>query len=510
MAFEVHSSTEVSSTAPRAGTTAIGVPMVAGASGPEALRLVGGTPVEPPIDPWFFEQRDFRAKPGQALAAPSPQGSMIVALGFGEREALRGEDTRRAGAAFIRAARGARTGVIDLRGASERARTTDEEVAQAVVEGATLGAYRFTQFKDDHSADSRVESIILVGERPDAVQKGAERGRRIAAAVAWARDLINEPAASMTPIRLADEAEALAKRDGLSVSVLDETGILEESLGGLAGVARGSSQPPRLIRLEYNPPPGGHQAIEEARVPTVVIVGKGITFDSGGLSLKSADGMVAQKTDMSGAAAVLATMSVLPGLDVAVRVLGIVPATENMPGSSAVKPGDVLRARNGKTIEVLNTDAEGRLILADALSLAAEERPDAIVDLATLTGACVVALGRRIAGLMGNDDRLVGLVRSASERAGEATWHLPLPEEYRAHIDSDVADMKNTGLPNQAGALAAGLLLSEFVDGVPWAHLDIAGPARSDADEGYQQKGATGFGVRTLVELISGFEGLQP
>jgi len=300
-------------------------------------------------------------------------------------------------------------------------------------------------------------------------------------------------------------ARELADRHGLSVTILDEVAIASEGLGGLAGVAQGSDEPPRLIELVYqpsSPAPG----VGDGHVPTVALVGKGITFDSGGLSIKTADGMMTMKTDMSGAAAVLATMSALADLAVAAKVIAIVPTTENMPGGRAVKPGDVLKIRNGKTIEVLNTDAEGRLVLADGLSLAAEAAPDAIVDVATLTGACVVALGRQIAGLMGNNEDLVGQVRGASERAGEPVWHLPLPEEYRKGIESEVADMKNISSPAGAGgALTAGLILGEFVGDVPWAHLDIAGPARSDADEGYTHKGATGFGVRTLIELASQF-----
>ena len=261
-------------------------------------------------------------------------------------------------------------------------------------------------------------------------------------------------------------------------------------------MARGSDEPPRLIELVYEPA-GARGA--------VALVGKGITFDSGGLSLKTADGMETMKTDMGGGAAVLAAMSVLPSLEPAVKVVGIVPTTENMPSGSAIKPGDVLKIRNGKTVEVLNTDAEGRLVLADGLSLAVEAGVDAVIDLATLTGACMVALGRTIAGLMGNDDALIDRVGAAAERAGEAVWHLPLPTEYRKDIDSDVADIKNTGSGRYGGALTAGLFLQEFVGDTPWVHLDIAGPARADSDDGYVAKGGTGFGVRTLVETVLEF-----
>jgi leucyl aminopeptidase len=279
------------------------------------------------------------------------------------------------------------------------------------------------------------------------------------------------------------------------VYVLDEVAIANEGLGGLMGVARGSAEPPRLIELVYEPP--GARG-------TVALVGKGITFDSGGLSIKTADGMETMKTDMSGAAAVLATMSLLPALAPKVKVVAIVPTTENMPGGRAIKPGDVLKIRNGKTVEVLNTDAEGRLVLADGLSLAVEAGVDAVIDLATLTGACMVALGPTIAGLMGNNEAWADQVRAAADRAGEPVWPLPLPKDYRKKIDSEVADIKNTG-GRYGGALTAGLFLEEFVDGVPWAHLDIAGPARSEEDDGYTPKGGSGFGVRTLVEMLGTF-----
>jgi leucyl aminopeptidase len=307
----------------------------------------------------------------------------------------------------------------------------------------------------------------------------------------------------MTPTRFAEAAvEHAGGRPGVTVEVWDEQRISDERLGGLLGVARGSAEPPRLLKIAYEP---ADPIAVDGRVPHVVLVGKGITFDSGGLSLKSAEGMVTMKTDMSGAAAVLATVSACGALGVRVRVTAIAPTTENMPGGRATKPGDVLTIRNGRTIEVLNTDAEGRLVLADGLSLASEMEPDAIIDLATLTGACVVALGTSIAGVFGTDDAFIGRVRAASERAGEGTWPLPLPDEYRSHIDSDIADMKNIGKAGQAGAIAAALLLARFVDRVPWVHLDIAGPARSDEDTGILAKGGTGFGVRTLLELLEAY-----
>ncbi len=465
------------------------------------LEPIPGAPVE--IDRHFCEQRGFEAKAGEALAWQGGDGVMVVAVGLGAPDEVGRESLRKAGAAFARTSWHLETAAFSLPGARP-AGLEPAEAAGAVAEGIALATYQFTGYKG-RAKPSLLERLSIVGDDPTALGAGVARGARIAEAVALARDLVNEPAGAMTPRRLADVAQEVADRHGLSVTVLDEVAIASEGLGGLAGVAQGSDEPPRLIELVYQPssPASGGAG----QVPTVALVGKGITFDSGGLSIKTADGMMTMKTDMSGAAAVLATMSVLADLGVGVRVIAIMPTTENMPGGRAVKPGDVLKIRNGKTIEVLNTDAEGRLVLADGLSLAAEAGPDAIVDVATLTGACVVALGRQIAGLMGNDQELVGQVRAASERAGELVWHLPLPEEYRKGIESEVADMKNISSPAGAGgALTAGLILGEFVDGVPWAHLDIAGPARSDSDEGYMRKGATGFGVRTLIELVSRFE----
>ena len=312
---------------------------------------------------------------------------------------------------------------------------------------------------------------------------------------------MNEPPSSLTPEKFAATfVERFAGVAGVTVEVWDEDRIATERLGGLLGVARGSTQPPRLVRVQYQPA----DPIEiDGRVPHLALVGKGITFDSGGLSLKTATGMETMKTDMGGAAAVLSAVDAAAALGARIRITAFTPLTENMPSGSAIKPGDVLTTRNGKTIEVLNTDAEGRLVLADGLTLAAEEGPDAIVDLATLTGAQVVALGKEIAGLLGNDDGLMAELRAAGDRAGEPLWPLPLPDDYRSHIESEIADMRNVGRPGQAGSIAAAMLLREFVADVPWAHLDIAGPARSDENSRYLSKGGTGFGVRTLVELVT-------
>jgi leucyl aminopeptidase len=456
------------------------------------------------LDAGYLAERGFEGKVGEACPVRA-RGQTVVAVGVGDAKEVTADVLRRAAAALVKSAWHDAHVATTLLDAVPRG-LDKAHAAQAVAEGAALGSYRFTTYKND-AKPCRVESLTVVG-RGAGLRDGVARGGAIAAAVALARDLVNEPAGAMTPRRLADVATEIAQGNRLELDVLDEVEIANEGLGGLQGVARGSEEPPRLIRLVYEPPARNSKARGKGakpKPPTVALVGKGITFDSGGLSLKTADGMETMKTDMSGAAAVLAAMSVLPALKPAVKVVAIVPTTENMPSGSAIKPGDVLKIRNGKTVEVLNTDAEGRLVLADGLSLAVEAKPDAIVDLATLTGACIVALGRTIAGLMGNDDALVGRVRAAAERAGESVWHLPLPKEYRKDIDSDVADIKNTGTGRYGGALTAGLFLEEFVDDTPWAHLDIAGPARAESDDGYVPKGGTGFGVRTIVETVLGF-----
>jgi leucyl aminopeptidase len=447
------------------------------------------------LDARYLSSTGFEGKPGQTQSVLADDGSIIVVVGLGDEANVDLDGLRRAAGCVVRAATRAKRVATTLLDAAP-ASLDKAKAAQAIAEGAQMAAYQFTTYKSE-SKPVAVQSLAVVGRVGAAVDRGLARGATVAKAVCLARDWINEPAGAMTPRRLEALARDIAKEGGLAITVLDEKAIIKERLGGLAGVAAGSDEPPRLIELVYNPP--GAKA-------TVAIVGKGITFDSGGLSLKSGDGMMTMKSDMSGAAAVIATMSTLKELAPKVKVIGLAACTENMPSGKATKPGDVLKIRNGKTVEVLNTDAEGRLVLADALSLATEQKPDAIIDLATLTGACVVALGREIAGLMGNDDDLSEQVRTAGDRAGEMLWPLPLPDRYRKHIDSPIADIKNIGATGQAGTLSAGLFLKEFVGDRPWVHLDIAGPAMAEADDGYQSKGGTGFGVRTLVELLTTYK----
>ncbi|MHB8220258.1 MAG: leucyl aminopeptidase [Acidimicrobiales bacterium] len=468
----------------------------------------------------------FAAKIGQSLVLRSPAGSAdvaVVLLGLGPLDAVDAEAWRRAAAAFVRAVPTA--GVVALAlpsplpGTGAPA-TRVAAVGAALAEGAILGTYRFDAYRSAPPPRG-IGTLVVVPAVPGsgadeagADEAGAElvegigRGRRRAGAVVFARDLINCPPSHLPPRVLADRvAERLSGVDGVQVEIWDHDRITAERLGGLLGVSRGSAEPPRLVRATYEPSsqrlPGG----PDGRRAHVVLVGKGITFDSGGLSLKTADGMTTMKTDMSGAAIVLAVLSACADLEVPVRVTALAAMAENMPGGRALKPGDVLTIRNGATIEVLNTDAEGRLVLADALSLAAEidPVPDAVIDVATLTGAATVALGTGIGALFGNDQLLVDRIVQAGARAGERLWPMPLPEDYADHIDSDVADMKNTGRAGQAGAIAAALLLARFTDTVPWAHLDIAGPARSAEAAGYVSKGGTAFGVRTLLSLLESY-----
>jgi leucyl aminopeptidase len=459
-----------------------------------ADRLEAGD-VPGPLDRAFLDAQGFTGKPGQTCVVPDGDGGVIVAVGLGEEDDATVATYRRAAAALARAAPRQRHVATDLLdGAPER--LDRAEVAQAIAEGIVLGAYRYTALKSEPEPN-RIASLLVVGTGGKRVTAALERGRAIAEAVCLARDLVNQPGGTLTPTAFAARAEELAAAGGFSADVLDRAAIEEDGLGGLLGVNRGSDEEPRFVKLAWEP--------ERPRA-TVALVGKGITFDSGGLSLKTTESMVGMKGDMAGAAAVLAAFTALQAVRPSVRVLGFLPLTDNMPGGDATRVGDVLRIRNGTTVEVLNTDAEGRLVLADALSLAGEAGPDAIVDLATLTGACMVALGTDIAGLMGNHDGFVDAVRAAADAVGEPVWPLPLPDDMRRQLDSEVADMKNVGAGRWGGALVAGLFLQRFVpDGTPWAHLDIAGPADAAEDGSESRKGGTGFGVRTLLRLLSDF-----
>ena len=435
----------------------------------------------------------FEGKPGQTLVLPSATGPAQIAVGVGEPGTLTVQSLRSASAAVVRAA-GKRavvaTSLADLDGVDAA------KAAQAVVEGALLANYRYAGIKKTPNTGYLTELVLVVGEKRAAGAKvGSDRGQVTAAAAALARDLANTPPAYLTARHMAEKAVEVARGCGLTVEVFNRDQLAAMGCGGMLGVNAGSTEPPRMVRLTYSPRnPSGHLAL----------VGKGVMFDSGGLSLKPSDGMLAMKMDMSGAAAVLATMGTLKALKCRAKVTGYLMCTDNMSGGNAFKLGDVLTFRNGKTSEIHNTDAEGRLVLADGLSLAVEDGPDAIVDIATLTGACMVALGTKIAGVIGNDQPFIDKVRAASATTDEQVWQLPLEKGYRKLLDSNVADMRNIGGPH-GGAITAALFLNEFVGDVPWAHLDIAGPMAVDADDGWLSKGATGFGTRLLIELATTF-----
>ena len=370
-----------------------------------------------------------------------------------------------------------------------------EAASQAITEGSLLGLYRFQKHMTKEPENQDIEELLIVERdtaKLPALEQGCKKGRVIAEATNLARDLINEPANYMTPSDMAKMAEELAKTHGLGLTILDREQMEKEGMGALLGVAQGSRQPPKLIVLSYK---GGKTSSD-----TLGFVGKGITFDSGGISIKPSEGMTEMKGDMAGAAAAMAALGAIAQLKPKVNVTAVVPATENLPGGNALKPGDILKAVNGKTIEVVNTDAEGRLVLADALSYAVKQGLSPLVDLATLTGACRVALGDIYSGIFGNSQELLEKVVKAGADAGERLWQMPMHEEYKEQNKSDVADIKNSG-GRWAGAITAAQFLAEFVGDTPWVHIDIAGTSFRDKERGYLVKGATGVGVRTLINL---------
>ena len=439
---------------------------------------------------------DFTGKVGETSLLYRQEGlgaPRLLLVGLGGRERFTPERLRRAAA---RAARRARDLKLREAGLSLPVLPGGDArvAAQAAAEGARLGLYRFDQHKSD-AQNHELETFWLVSKEQDLGQAsiGAQLGQKAAEGAVLARDLANEPSNVATPEYLAEKAHAIAERYGMEVRVLDRAGIEQEGLMGLATVGRSATNEPRFIVLEHRK--GGDAA-------PIVLVGKAVTFDSGGISIKPSGGMEDMKFDMSGGAAVLGTMEALGALDLALNVIALVPATENLPSGDAFKPGDVLTMHSGKTVEIITTDAEGRLILADALSYAQRYDPAAVVDCATLTGACHVALGDHASGLMGNDEDLIAEVQTAGESSGERAWPLPLFEEYTEQISGDVADIKNSG-GRYGGALTAGAFLKEFAD-YPWAHLDIAGTAYGKKGNAYTPKGATGAPARLLVELLLG------
>lgn len=419
------------------------------------------------------------------------KSKVIVALGLGSiKNGISEEQLRRAAGSATRSLAGFKRVALYLP-------ATYAGAAKAIFEGAAMGAYSFTDHKHAtlNKAKAPVSSISLFTEqaRQTEFKKALEEARTIVHSVHFARDLINTSPLHLPPAEVAKAAKQFLTGTSVKVQVLDEKQLAAGGYGGILGVGQGSSRPPRLIRMEYRP---------RGAKKHVALLGKGITFDTGGISLKPPANMHEMKADMSGAAAVIAAIKAIHDLAIPVSVTAYAACAENMPGGGAQRPGDVITTYGGRTIEVLNTDAEGRLVLADALVRAAEDNPDVVLDIATLTGAAVVALGHRTAGVMG-DDEIRDAVKAAADRAGEEFWPMPLPEELRAPLDSIVADIANIG-QREGGMLSAGWFLKEFVEeGLPWAHLDIAGPAyNSQAAFGYTPKGGVGFGIRTMVAFV--------
>jgi len=425
---------------------------------------------------------------------PTPR---VIIVGLGKQRELSADKVRGAIAEVCRRLR--QKNVTNLATIAQGAGIngiSNESAAQAITEGALLGLYSFRKYMTGKDAKpGEIKQLSIVGSkktRPP-LEQGIARGSILAEAVNVARDMVNEPANNMTPSRMAETAQQLAKDYQLEVTVLEQEQMAELGMGALLGVARGSRQPPRFIILNYKGSNTGQI--------DVALVGKGITFDSGGISIKPSEGMADMKGDMAGGAAVMAAISAIARLKPEINITAIIPATENLPGGQALKPGDILTTMNGKTIEVLNTDAEGRLILADALSYAGKIKAKYIIDVATLTGACMVALGKVCTGAFSNNQKLADRVIAAGKESGELIWQLPLYDEYRELIKSDVADIKNIG-NRYGGAITAAKFLEEFIAKTPWVHLDIAGTSQSDKERNYMVKGASGVPVRTLVNLI--------
>ena len=424
--------------------------------------------------------------------------SRVVVAGLGTQEDFDAEVVRRVSSEAVRflRRRGIHSAVTIAHGAGIGGLEPDE-AGQAIAEGSLLGLYRFDRYHSNgDEADGDFEELTIAEldeARAESIRSGVDRGRAMAEATMIARNMVNEPANVMTPTSMAEVARRVAEDNALGFEVMDNVDMREMGMGAFIGVAQGSDEPAKLIILTYNGDldnPGNNLGL----------IGKGITFDTGGISLKPAANMEAMKGDMAGGASVIGAMQIIAQLRPRINVTGMVAATENMPGGSAQRPGDVVTAMNGKTIEVINTDAEGRLVLADALSLARQRGITRLVDIATLTGAMVTTLGKACTGVMGNDDQLIGDVIQAGKQTGEKFWQLPMFDEYKELIRSDVADMKNTG-GRQAGSITAAFLLKEFVDGAAWAHLDIAGTSTSERASGYQVKGATGTPARSLAQL---------
>jgi len=448
----------------------------------------------------LIEQGEIKGKLSEATIIHSLgklPAARVVVLGLGSQDKLNQDKVRGAFAETCRLLRRKGTGSIAT--AAHGAGTGDithESAAQAIVEGALLGLYTFRKHITKAAEHGEIKQLTIVDadeSRIPALERGCNRGKILAEATNLARDMVNEPANFMTPTRMAEEAARLAKEYGLKIDVLEREQIEEMGMGALLGVAQGSRQPPKFIVLNYEGGGSGE--------PDIALVGKAITFDSGGISIKPSEGMGSMKGDMAGGAAVMGAISAVAQLKPKVNVMALVPATENLPGGSALKPADILTAMDGKTIEIVTTDAEGRLTLADALGYASKQGAKRIIDVATLTGAVRVALGNVCSGAFTNNQEMINGVIAAGVEAGEKIWQMPMYEEYKEQNKSDVADIKNSG-GRPAGAVTAAQFVGEFAGDTPWVHLDIAGTSMSDKERTYLLKGATGVPVRTLVNFV--------
>jgi len=453
------------------------------------------------------ELEKFAGKEGEVLsiftetALGSPR-LLLIGMGKGKPDyAATLERCRRAAATAAKRARASKAKHLALTLPDSAASVDPRELAMALIEGVVLSEYSFDKYLTDKKKHAdKLQELTMFDPSPDtvkALKKGLREGRIVCEAVTLARDLENAPGNEVYPETLADAARRSALAYGYRAEIWDKKRIERTGFGGLLAVNSGSDKPPRFILLEYN---SGRKDLD-----TIVLVGKGITFDSGGISIKPSKGMSEMKMDMSGAAAVIGTCEAAARLGLPVHLVGLIPATENLLSGSALKPGDIVRHYGGKTSEVDNTDAEGRLVLADALVYAANYKPKAVIDLATLTGACVVALGQHASGMMGNDDALMAALKAAGETTYERVWQLPLFEEYGDQIKSDVADVKNVGVRG-AGAITAAFFLKKFVGDYKWVHLDIAGTAILEESLPYAPKGGSGVGVRLLVSFLKNWK----
>ncbi len=449
----------------------------------------------------LVQSKEFEGKANEVLlyhTQDKAPAKRLVLVGLGRKNQVTLETIRQALGSAVKRVRQAKVGSFAVALPTVRPEGASSlDVAQAMVEGAILGSYQFTVYRSEAASGQDIGGMtILIPKKGQLrqVAEGIRRGVATAEATVFVRDLCNHPSNVLTPARVASEAKTLARADGIAITILEQKEMERLGMGALLGVARGSQEPPKFIVLEYN---GAKKKDERP----VVLVGKTITFDTGGISLKPAENMEHMKADMTGGAEVLASIRAAARLKLPLRLISILPVAENMPGGRAMKPGDIVTTLSGKTVEVQNTDAEGRLILADGLAYAMRYKPAALIDIATLTGACVVALGQFAIGMFGTDHALKEQVRKSGQKAGERVWEMPLWEEYFEQLKSDVADMRNIG-GRGGGMITAALFLSKFVGDCPWVHLDIASTDWSERERAYVPKGPTAIGTRLLVQYL--------